>query len=57
MITLSVFCRTCGQRIEKDVDEHAMPEAFRCSCGEECRLAAEDGVDGEDAMAEVPDGR
>ena len=38
MIMLSVFCRSCGQRIEEEVDEQFPPTALRCECGARYRL-------------------
>ena len=53
MIMLSVFCRSCGQRIEEEVDEQVPPRSLCCSCGARYRLTMEDesgrNIEGSDA--------
>ncbi len=45
MIVLSVFCRSCGEHIEEEVDEQFPPSSIHCACGARYRLK----IEGEDA--------
>ena len=45
MIVLSVVCRSCGRRLEEEVDEQVPPAWLRCSCGAKYDLILDDEPD------------
>jgi hypothetical protein len=42
MVTLSVLCPNCGERLRREVDEQVFPSSLRCRCGSRFSLRVEE---------------
>ncbi len=42
MVTLSVLCPDCGERLRREVDEEVFPSSLSCPCGTRLSLRVEE---------------